>query len=113
MLLALSLLAAAGACKNKDSASAEKGSAAAAPRKAGILPWEPESMTHDSPACRKALTCCEAKIAVENPLAKAEDYNGGCSGVAVAASDADCEQFRKGYIDELNAEKKPVPGGCN
>ncbi len=111
MLLALSLLAALGACKDKDSASGGK-PGAAAPRAPGSLPWEPDSMAHDSPACRKALTCCEAKIAVENPLAKAADYNGGCSGVALAASDADCEQFRKGYIDALTAEKKSVPGGC-
>ncbi len=112
MLLALSLVASAGACKDKDAASGGKGSATAKARAPGSLPWEPDSMAHDSPACRKALTCCEAKIAVENPLAKAEDYNGGCSGVALAASDADCEQFRKGYIDALNAEKKSVPGGC-
>ena len=115
---ALALLAITAACKKKnDTAASGSGSAtpAAAPATAatGKLPWEPDSMTHDSPACRKALACCEAKVAVENPMAKAEDYNGACSGPALAASDADCDQFRKGYVDEVTAAKKSVPGACN
>ncbi len=110
-LLALVLLTTI-ACNKKDDAAATKGSATAAAPAAGKLPWEPDSMQHDSPACRKALACCEATLAVENPLAKAEDYNGKCSGVALAASDGDCDAFRKGYADEATAAKKPVPGAC-
>jgi hypothetical protein len=111
--LALTL---ATACKKKDdTAAATKGSAApaAAAPAAGDLPWKPDSMGHDSPACHKALACCEAKVKAEKPDAKAEDYNGACSGAALAASDDACEQFRKGYVDELNVDKKPVPAACN
>ena len=114
LVMALAFAALAPACKKKGDAAATKAAPAApASPAAGKLPWEPDSMTHDSPACRKALACCEAKVAIENPTAKAEDYNGACSGPAIAASDSDCDQFRKGYIDEVNAAKKPVPGACN
>ena len=69
-------------------------------------------MKSSSAACKKAMTCCEQYVKIEKGGTKAEDVNLMCSGVALAGTDAECDQFRQGYVATLEAGSKTVPAEC-
>src|ERR1700733_8518199 len=98
------LLAATTACKSADKSSG------AAP--ASGLAWQPDPVGSTSPACKKALACCEAQVKDEKPSPKPSDYNLACSGAAMLKTDTECDAFTKGYVDEFTVAKKPVPAEC-
>jgi hypothetical protein len=104
MLLAVSALSLAG-CDKKDEASGDKKDKAEADKPSLML-------SNDTPACRKALECCEAMVAANNGKATPEDINLSCSGVGMADSDSTCDEFKKGYAMSLEAGGKPVPDAC-
>ena len=69
-------------------------------------------MTSSSAVCKKAMTCCERYVKVEKGASSLEDINLMCSGVALATTDAECDQFRQGYIATLEGGGKTVPAEC-
>lgn len=69
-------------------------------------------MTSSSAVCKKAMACCEQYVKIEKGGTKSEDINLMCSGVALAATDAECDQFRQGYVATLEAGSKTVPAEC-
>lgn len=69
-------------------------------------------MKSSSAVCKKAMTCCEQYVKIEKGASKLEDINLMCSGVALAATDAECEQFREGYVSTLESGGKPIPAEC-
>lgn len=69
-------------------------------------------MKSNSAVCKKAMTCCELYVKVEKGASTPEDINLMCSGVALAATDAECDQFRQGYVATLESGGKTVPAEC-
>lgn len=69
-------------------------------------------MSSSSAACKKAMTCCEKMVEVQKGKASPEDVNLSCSGVAIAKTDAECDQFRQGYAASLESGGKAVPAEC-
>lgn len=106
LLYALSALLMAPACDNDkkdDKASSDK----AAGDKPSLM------LANDTPACKAALKCCEAMVAADKGgEAKPEDINLSCSGVGMADSDDNCEQFKQGYAAALEAKGADVPADC-
>jgi|HubBroStandDraft_5_1064220.scaffolds.fasta_scaffold1043691_1 hypothetical protein len=101
----LAVLVAAG-CSKSD--STDKGRADKPSAAAGGLAWQPEGMDKLTPACLKALTCCEAVVVAKNPSATASDYNLSCSGAASGTwKDADCTTDAKSRGAELG-DKAPM-----
>lgn len=85
-------------CKSSDDAASGEG--------AGL------HMSSDSAVCKKAMTCCEKMVELEKGKAAIEDINLSCSGVALAETDEQCEQFRQGYAAALQADGKALPSEC-
>ena len=69
-------------------------------------------MTSNSAACKKAMACCEQRVKIEKGSSKIEDINLMCSGVALASTDAECDQFRQGYVASFESAGKTVPAEC-
>jgi hypothetical protein len=91
-------LALAGGCKSSgDQDSAEP---------AGLM------MSSDSAVCKQAMACCEKRVELEKGATTIEDINLMCSGVALAETDEDCEQFRQGYAASIEAAGKELPAEC-
>jgi hypothetical protein len=99
MLLGLVLVQ---GCKSGD----EKAEGAGAARSAGL------EMASDSAICQKAMKCCEKRVELEKGKATIEDINLMCSGVALAKTDAECDQFRQGWVAAAEASGKTVPAEC-
>jgi hypothetical protein len=104
MLLAVSALSLA-ACDKKDEAKDAKGDKAEK-KKPGLM------LSNDTPACQKALECCEAMVAAEKGSATPEDINLSCSGVGMADNDKLCDDFKTGYAMAIESSGKPVPDAC-
>jgi hypothetical protein len=62
--------------------------------------------------CKKALTCCEKRVELEKGAASIEDINLSCSGVAMAETDEQCEEFRQGYAASIEASGRDLPPEC-
>ena len=98
------------ACKHKDDAAAGKnGAAASTGAGASGLAWQPDSVKSSSPACKKALACCEAMVKAEKPAATAPDYNEKCSGAAMAATDADRDRVPEGLRRRADCRHEARP----
>lgn len=106
MLLAISALSLA-ACDKKDEAKDGKGDKdKAEAKKPGLM------LSNDTPACQKALACCEAMVTAKQGKATPEDINLSCSGVGMADNDKLCDDFKTGYAMAIEASGKPVPDSC-
>ncbi|MBT8496208.1 MAG: hypothetical protein KJO07_24395 [Deltaproteobacteria bacterium] len=65
-------------------------------------------MSSDSAACKQAMDCCKEMVKVTEGKLTPENVNLKCSGVALAESDDDCNQFKKGYAAALEGKEAPA-----
>lgn len=65
-------------------------------------------MSSSSPACKKAMKCCELYAKLETP----SDLNLKCAGVALAKTDAECDLFRQGHAAAFESKSTAVPADC-
>lgn len=97
-------LFALAACGSGDASKAKGGDSAK--ERPGL------QLSNDTPGCRKALECCEKMVEIDKGKATPEDINLSCSGVALAADDKTCDDFKKGYAMAVESKGKPVPDSC-
>lgn len=81
-------------------------------KKAGESEAPGLSMSSNSAACKKAMACCAIYAKNDKGTATPEDLNLKCSGVAMAKSDTECDQFRQGYAASFDAKGTPAPAEC-
>jgi hypothetical protein len=75
------------------------------------LAWTPDGYDQLSPACKKALACCEAAEAAKTRSMTAADYNEHCSGPATGGwNDGECTADAKSRASAFG--NKPVPDAC-
>lgn len=87
------------------------------PKAEGDAKAKPEArpslrLSNDTPACQKALECCEKMVEIDKGKTTPEDINLSCSGVGMAADDKTCDDFKKGYAMGIESKGKPVPDSC-
>ena len=69
-------------------------------------------MTNSSAKCKQAMACCEQRVKTDKGKVTADDLNLMCSGVALAKTDEECDQFRAGYVAAFESKSVPVPAAC-
>ncbi|NJK32841.1 MAG: hypothetical protein HC927_10775 [Deltaproteobacteria bacterium] len=99
-------LLATTACGSEDKSKTDKADKAKDEAKPSL------NLQNDTPACRKALECCEKMVEIDKGKATPEDINLSCSGVGMAGDDKTCDDFKKGYAMSIEGKGQPVPDSC-
>jgi hypothetical protein len=90
----------------KDSSSEGSGDDTAADDKPSLM------LSNDTEVCQKALRCCEEMIRARKGGTTPEDINLSCSGVGMAKTDDECQEFAKGYAAAIESVGAKLPPDC-
>ncbi len=69
-------------------------------------------MSSNSAACQQAMKCCGAMVRDEEPTVSIDEMKMSCSGVALAKTDEECDQFKADYVAMIESRQNEAPAVC-